>query len=92
LTTRDKLRVRSHAADRIFERRHRNLRIDQATGDGDLLVTISCGSDKHGVPIDLLPWLYSWGAGVEVIAPEHVRLLVQDELRRAAAAYEDCED
>ena len=84
-----KLRVRSHAAERIFERRHRNLHIDTTTDDGDLLVTISCGQDKHGIPIDLLPWLYSWGAGVEVLAPAHVREAVQRELRAAAATYED---
>jgi predicted DNA-binding transcriptional regulator YafY len=83
------LRVRSQVADRIRERRHRNLRIDQTMGDGDLIVTITCGQDKAGMPIDLLPWLYSWGAGIEVLAPERVRLAVRRELRRAAAAYED---
>jgi len=86
------LRVRQHVAHRIFERRHRNLRVDRTSDDGDLHVTITCGQDKHGVPIDLLPWLYSWGAGIEVTGPANVREVVHRELWAAAAGYDDDRD
>ena len=82
-----KLRVHGRFAHRIDDRPHRNLRVDETTANGDLLVTITCGQDKHGVPIDVLPWLLGWGAGVEVVGPEHVRDVLRRELRAAAAAY-----
>jgi predicted DNA-binding transcriptional regulator YafY len=76
-------------AHRVHARHHRNLRIDHTTDDGDLHVTVTAGQDKHGIPIDLLPWLYAFGAGVEVLAPERVRDHVRRELRDAADAYDD---
>lgn len=84
-----KLRFRGEVAHRVRGRHHRNLRIDATTDDGYLLVTVTSGQDKHGVPIDLLPWLLGFGSGVEVLAPDHVRENVQRELRAAADAYDD---
>ena len=84
-----KLRFRGEVAHRVRARHHRNLRIDGTTDDGDLLVTVTSGQDKHSVPIDLLPWLLGFGSGVEVLAPAHVREHVRRELRAAAAAYDD---
>ncbi len=84
-----KLRVHGRVAHRIHDRPHRNLRVDETTESGDLLVTVTSGYDRHGIPIDLLPWLLGWGAGVEVIGPDHVRDALGRELRAAAAAYAD---
>ena len=78
---------RAHAM-RVRAHHHRNLRIDHTTDDGDLLVTVTAGQDKNGLPIDLLPWLYAFGAGVEVLGPERVREHVRRELRDAADAYD----
>jgi predicted DNA-binding transcriptional regulator YafY len=84
-----RLRFRNDVAHRVHARHHRSLRIDHTTDDGDLHVTVTAGQDKHGIPIDLLPWLYAFGAGVEVLAPERVREHVRRELRAAADAYDD---
>ena len=59
-----RLRFRNDVAHRVHAHHHRNLRIDHTTDDGDLLVTATYGQDKHGITIDLLPWLYAFGAGV----------------------------
>jgi predicted DNA-binding transcriptional regulator YafY len=83
------LRVHGRVAHRIHDRPHRNLRVDATTDDGDLLVTITSGQDKHGIPIDLLPWLLGWGAGIEVLGPQQVRDAVEKELRAAASAYDE---
>jgi len=83
-----RLRFRNDVAHRVQARHHRNLRIDHTTDDGDLLVTVTAGQDKLGLPIDLLPWLYAFGPGVEVLAPDHVRDHVARELRDAADAYD----
>ena len=39
-------------------------------------------------PREMLPWIRSWGAQVEVIAPEWLRERVGEELGRAAALYQ----
>jgi predicted DNA-binding transcriptional regulator YafY len=83
-----RLRFRNDVAHRVHAHHHRNLRIDHTTDDGDLLVTVTAGQDKNGIPIDLLPWLYAFGPGVEVLAPERVREHVRKELRDAAEAYD----
>jgi len=83
-----RLRFRHDVAHSVQERRHRNLRIDATTDDGNLLVTVTCGQDKRGLPIDLLPWIYAFAPGVEVLAPERVRQQGRRELRDAAAAAE----
>jgi predicted DNA-binding transcriptional regulator YafY len=86
-----RLRFRHDVAHRVQARHHRNLRIDATTDDGDLLATVTCGQDKHGLPIDLLPWIYAFGPGVEVLAPARVRDHVARELRDAADAYDHTE-
>lgn len=83
-----RLRFRHDVAHRVHAHFHRNLRIDRTTDDGGLIVTVTAGQDKHGLPIDLLPWLYAFGPGVEVLAPERVREHVRKELRDAANAYD----
>ena len=83
-----RLRFRNDAAHRVHGHHHRNLRIDHTTDDGDLLVTVTAGQDKNDLPIDLLPRLYAFGPGVEVLAPERVRDHVRRELRDAVDAYD----
>ncbi len=36
---------------------------------------------------DILPWIRSWGADVEVLAPEELRKALEREVRRLAAVY-----
>jgi predicted DNA-binding transcriptional regulator YafY len=38
-------------------------------------------------PVEMLPWIRSWGAQVEVLAPDWLRERVADELRQAAEIY-----
>ena len=38
-------------------------------------------------PLEMQPWIRSWGAQVEVLAPEALRLRIAEELRRAAEQY-----
>lgn len=38
-------------------------------------------------PVEMLPWIRSWGPQVEVIAPDWLRKRVADELKQAAALY-----
>jgi len=38
-------------------------------------------------PVEMQPWIRSWGAQVEVLAPEWLRQRIADELRQAAQLY-----
>ncbi len=62
-----RLRFRHDITHRVQARHQRNLRIDATTNDGALLATVTCGHDKHGLAIDLLPWLLGIGAGVNAL-------------------------
>ena len=38
-------------------------------------------------PLEMQPWIRSWGAQVEVIAPDWLRERIADELRQAGEQY-----
>jgi predicted DNA-binding transcriptional regulator YafY len=38
-------------------------------------------------PLEMQPWIRSWGAQLEVIAPEWLRERIADELQQAAEQY-----
>jgi predicted DNA-binding transcriptional regulator YafY len=71
--------IRTFALHRIANPRVLDERY-ATTDDGDPLVTVACGQEHHGLPIDLLPWIYAFGSGVEVLAPERVCKHVRQEL------------
>lgn len=81
------LHVSERVARRMGENFDRNLRVAGEVGPDRWAVHVTGTVDSHGQPLELLPWLLSWGASVEVVEPDHVRQRVQDELRRALTAY-----
>ena len=81
------LHVSERVARRMGENFDRNLRVAGEVGPDRWAVHVTGTVDSHGQPLELLPWLLSWGASVEVVEPDHVRERVQDELRRALTAY-----
>lgn len=81
------LHVSETAARRMAEGNDRNLRIGEATGDGRRVVQVTGTLDASGQALELVPWLLSWGASVEVVGPEAVRRSMAEELRKAAGAY-----
>jgi len=38
-------------------------------------------------PLEMQPWIRSWGAQVEVLAPDWLRLRIAAELQQAAGKY-----
>ena len=50
--------------------------------DGSCLFTVHVGS-----VMEMKPWIRQWGAAVEVIAPEHLRAELADEVRAMARVY-----
>lgn len=41
--------------------------------DEGIQLTLEVGADNAGIPLELMPWIYSWGAEVEVLSPAVVR-------------------
>ena len=54
----------------------------KATPDGGCLLKVQVSE-----PLEMQPWIRSWGAQVEVIAPEWLRERIADELQQAAEQY-----
>ncbi len=66
----------------VLERHwHPSQQIEE-TEDGGCLLHIWVSE-----PLEMQPWIRSWGAQVEVLAPEDLRQRIADDLRRAAEQY-----
>jgi proteasome accessory factor B len=76
------LRFTATALPHVRERRwHPSQRLDiLADGGGLLRVWVS-------EPLEMQPWIRSWGAEVEVLEPDWLRQRIAEELRRASQRY-----
>ncbi|NLG09010.1 MAG: WYL domain-containing protein [Deinococcales bacterium] len=81
------LLVPEQVAQRMAEGDDRNLRLGAQLDDGRRLVHLLGTLDSGGRPLELVPWLLSWGSAVEVVGPPEVRELMREELARALDAY-----
>ncbi len=81
------LRVSEAMAQRMTESGDRNLRLGEQLDDGCRMVHLLGTLDASGRPLELLPWLLSWGSAIEVVGPPEVRELLRAELRRSLTAY-----
>lgn len=76
-TTTVRLKFAPSAAERIREGGYPNLRIlkpeEGQLEDGHILVEVEVGTDSDSFPLELLPWIQSWGPRVEVLEPESLR-------------------
>lgn len=86
-----RLKFAPEAAYRIREGGYPNLRIvppqEGQLEDGYILVEIVVGTDSDGFPLELLPWIQSWGPRVEVLEPQSLRLVWLEEARTLLERY-----
>ncbi|MFQ3684403.1 helix-turn-helix transcriptional regulator [Roseiflexus sp.] len=54
--------------------------------DGSCLFTVSVGNT-----VEMKPWIRQWGAAVEVLAPEELRIELANEARELVRVYSDTE-
>jgi predicted DNA-binding transcriptional regulator YafY len=76
------LRFTAEAAPYVRERTWHLSQEIESQLDGGLTLRVCIAE-----PREMLPWIRSWGAQVEVIGPDWLRERVAGELRRAAALY-----
>jgi proteasome accessory factor B len=76
------LRFVPEAAPYVRERTWHPSQEIESLSDGGLTLRLCIAE-----PREMLPWIRSWGAQVEVIAPDWLRERVAEELKRAAEMY-----
>jgi len=76
------LRFIPDAAPYVRERTWHSSQVIESQPDGGLTLRLCIAE-----PREMLPWIRSWGAQVEVIAPDWLRERVADELKEAAELY-----
>lgn len=72
---------------RILEGGYSWHRTAQAQPDGCLEMTLEVGTSEGGFPLELLSWVLSWGASVQVLEPESLRARCLEESRRVVGLY-----
>ncbi|GEM83389.1 CRISPR-associated endonuclease Cas3'' [Meiothermus hypogaeus] len=82
------LRFTPEASERIREGGYPNLSILEQLEGGDTLVEITVGTDHTGFPLELLPWIQSWGPRVEVLKPTSLRQKWLAEARQLLERYD----
>ncbi|GIW24906.1 MAG: hypothetical protein KatS3mg069_1173 [Meiothermus sp.] len=83
-----RLRFSPEASERIREGGYPNLQIVEQLEGGSTLVEITVGTDSDGFPLELLPWIQSWGPRVEVLEPPSLRQAWLAEARQLLAQYD----
>lgn len=76
-----KLRFAPEAAPRVLEDDILGLEIIEQQGDGSVVARVEVGVDDQGFPIEIFPWIQSWGPRVEVLEPGTLRERWLSEIR-----------
>ena len=81
-TTEVILRFSATVARRVRESRWHESQELEERPDGGCLLRV-----RVAHPVEMKPWIRSWGPDCEVLAPEELRRTVADEMRRAGEVY-----
>ena len=81
------LRFVPEAAARVQENDFAGLRILRVEQDGSVLAEADVGVDDDGFPIEIFPWIQSWGPRVEVIEPNNLRQRWLQEIEEMYKRY-----
>jgi proteasome accessory factor B len=76
------LRFNAAARPYVLERQWHPTQAIEALPDGGCILRV-----RVGEPLEMQPWIRSWGAQVEVLAPDWLRVKIAGELSLAAAQY-----
>ncbi|MFO7679269.1 MAG: WYL domain-containing protein, partial [Chloroflexota bacterium] len=77
-----RLRFSSEIQVEVAERQWHPSQMIEPAADGSCVLTVSVAK-----PQEMIPWIRSWGAQVEVLAPGWLRADIAAEMRQAVALY-----
>ncbi|MCA9961704.1 MAG: transcriptional regulator [Anaerolineales bacterium] len=78
------LRFSSVIASRVNERQWHPSQVIEPLAEGGCVLRVWVAQ-----PLEMQPWIRSWGAEVEVLSPAWLRQQIADELRQAVAHYQE---
>lgn len=78
-----RIRFASDAVRWVREWQHHGFQSEEPTDDDGAVVM----RYLVDAPLELRPWLLSWGAAAEVLEPEDLRSAIREEVRRIAERY-----
>lgn len=81
------VRFAPEAAYRLREGGYPHMRLSEEAG-GSVLAEFRAGTDRTGLPRELIPFLLGWGPRAEVLSPPSVREHWLEELREALRRYD----
>jgi predicted DNA-binding transcriptional regulator YafY len=82
------LRYSPRAVERLEEGGYANLTMLEQYDDGSRKVLLKAGTNKEGVPIEVMSHIRSWGILVEVLEPPFLREMWLQEARDLLELYE----
>ena len=80
------LKFQGESAERILEGGYPNMTI--AKVDDAIIAEVVVGTDDGGFPLEILPWVRSWGPGVEVLEPKVLRQRWLEEARKLTTLFD----
>lgn len=81
-----RLKFLGESAERILEGGYPNMTV--AKVDEAVIAEVVVGTDDDGFPLEILPWVRSWGPGVEVLGPEKLRRRWLEEARKLTTLHD----
>ncbi len=83
-----RLRFSSSVLHRLDEGGYPNMQtIEDNQTDGTRTIEIRAGTNKDGIPLEVLVWARSWGANVEILEPKQLRELWLEDAREILKQY-----
>jgi predicted DNA-binding transcriptional regulator YafY len=83
------LRFSPQVAYRLQEETYPGLELSPPDEQGFIPAQITVGTDETGFPIEILPWIQSWGPRVEVLAPQVLRQRWLEEAHQITQLWQD---
>ncbi len=83
-----RLRFAAAVLHRLDEGGYPNMETIEQHQDGSRTIEIRAGTNKDGIPLEVLVWARSWGPNVEIISPQKLRELWLEEARELLRKYE----
>jgi predicted DNA-binding transcriptional regulator YafY len=82
------LRFTANVIHRLEEGGYPNMKTLEHHSDGSRTIQIQAGTNKDGIPLEVLVWARSWGANVEILKPQNLRELWLNDARELLRRYE----
>lgn len=82
-----KLRFHASVIHRLEEGGYPNMETLEQHPDGSRTIAVRAGTNREGIPLEVLVWARSWGANVEILEPAALRQLWLEDAKKILSLY-----